>query len=230
MDPAVQMCPFSAYSKLRQEGPVYVDPKTGWFIVTDYELVRRLSADTDNLSSFTGILMCKNKSEVQEKIDNIYRAEGYMPVPALVVVDPPDHQFHRTFVDKAFTAGRVRQMENYLESIADEIIDRVIHKDVVEFKDELAVQVPLIVIADQLGLPRTDLPKLKFWTDSVMANQDQSNSEERQLELAHNICELHRYAAAKVEEYRRQPRECLLSDFANHSVDGRKLTMECRID
>src|SRR5690554_3936886 len=126
MDPEVQMCPFSAYEKVRREGQVYIDPKTGWFIVTDYDLVRKLSADTDNLSSFTGILMCKNKSEVQEKIDDIYRNEGYMPVPALVVVDPPHHQFHRTFVDKAFTAGRVKQMENYLESIVGEMIDRVI--------------------------------------------------------------------------------------------------------
>ena len=64
-------------------------------------------------------------------------------------------------------------------------------------------------------MPRSDLPKLKRWTDAVIANQDQSNSEARQLELAHTICELHRYAVAKVEEFRKQPAECLLSDFAN---------------
>jgi cytochrome P450 len=81
------------------------------------------------------------------------------------------------------------------------------------------------VIADQLGMPRSDLAKLKSWTDSVIANQDQSNSEERQIQLAKSICELHRYAAAKVEEYRKAPRECLLSDFANGTVDGRQLNM-----
>jgi cytochrome P450 len=169
--------------------------------------------------------MCKQKSEVQEKLDKIYTEEGFMPMPLLVVGDPPEHKFHRSFVDKAFTPARVKQMEEYLESVVDEMIDKFIDKPEVEFRAEFAVIVPQAVIADQLGMPRSDLPKLKFWTDSVIANQDQSNSEERQLELAHNICELHRYAVAKVQEYREHPRECMLSDFANVEVDGRRLSM-----
>lgn len=226
MDPQIQKCPFPAYNKVREAGPVYVDPATGWYFITDYELVRQLTADTENLSSFTGILMCKQKSEVQDKLDAIYREEGYMPIPLLVVADPPEHKFHRSFVDKAFTPARVKKMEDYLESVVDEMIDKFIDRGQAEFRSEFAGIVPQAVIADQLGMPREDLPKLKFWTDSVIANQDQSNSEARQLELAHNICQLHRYAAAKVEAFRKQPRECLLSDFANASVDGRQLTLQ----
>lgn len=225
MDPAVQLCPFPAYQAVREAGPVFVDPTTGWYIITDYELVKRLTADTTTLSSFTGILMCKQKSDIQDRIDRIYAEEGYPPVPVLVVSDPPDHRFHRSFVDKAFTGPRVKKMEDYLESVVDDMIDKFVDKPEVEFKAELAVIVPLAVIADQLGLPRADMGKMKFWTDCVIANQDQSNSEERQLSLARGICELHRYAAARVEEFRRQPAECLLSDFANGVVDGRQLSM-----
>src|SRR3546814_12699954 len=58
---------FPTYRKVREAGPVFIDPVTGWYFVTDYELVRKLTADTQNLSSFTGILMCKQKSEVQDK-------------------------------------------------------------------------------------------------------------------------------------------------------------------
>jgi cytochrome P450 len=226
MDPDIQKCPFPTYHKVREQGPVFVDPATGWYVISDYDLVRQLTADTDNLSSFTGILMCKRKSEVQEKLDTIYREQGYMTVPALVVVDPPDHRFHRSFVDKAFTPARLKLMEDYIEGVVSGLIGDIIDKPEVEFRSEFAVTVPLTVIADQLGLPRADMDKMRFWTDSVIANQDQSNSDERQLELARNICELHRYAAAKVEEFRREPRECLLSDFANGVVDGRRLTME----
>lgn len=225
MDPEIQRCPFPAYRAVRAAGPVFVDTATGWYFITDYDLVRQLTLDTTKLSSFTGILMCKQKSEVQDKLDKIYSEEGFMPMPLLVVGDPPDHKFHRSFVDKAFTPARVKQMEDYLESVVDEMIDKFIDKKEVEFKSELAAIVPQVVIADQLGMSRADLPKLKFWTDSVIANQDQSNSEARQLQLAINICELHRYAAAKIEEFRRTPRECLLSDFANAKVDGRQLSM-----
>lgn len=225
MDPEVQRCPFPAYQEVRKLGPVYVDPVTGWYFVLDYELVRTLTANTADLSSFTGILMCKQKSEVQEKLDRIYGEEGFMPMPLLVVGDPPEHKFHRSFVDKAFTPARVKAMEDYLEGVVDEAIDRFIDRPEIEFRTALAAIVPQAVIADQLGMPRSDLPQLKRWTDAVIANQDQSNSEARQLELAHTICELHRYAVAKVQDYREHPRECLLSDFANASVDGRQLSM-----
>lgn len=226
MDPAIQKCPFAAYKAVREAGPVFVDPATGWYYITDYELVRTLTANTTDLSSFTGILMCKQKSEVQDKLDNIFQEEGYPQIPLLVVGDPPEHRFHRSFVDKAFTPARVKRMEDYLQSVVDEMIDKFIAKPEVEFRDELAAIVPQVVLVDQLGMPRDDLPKLERWTDAVIANQDQSNSEETQIRLAHIICELHRYATAKVEEYRRHASECLLSDIANASVDGRQLTMQ----
>jgi cytochrome P450 len=225
MDPEIQRCPFPAYRKVREAGPVYIDPATGWYFVTDYDLVRKLTGDTTNLSSFTGILMCKQKSEVQDKVDKIFAEEGYPQIPLLVVGDPPEHRFHRSFVDKAFTPARVKAMEDYLETVVDDIIGQFINRPEVEFRDEFAGIVPQVVLADQLGMPRADLPKLKRWTDAVIANQDQSNGEERQLELAHIICELHRYAAAMTEEFRRNPQPCLLSDIANASVDGRQLSM-----
>ena len=226
MDPEVQKCPFQTYKAVRAAGPVFVDPVTGWYFITNYDLVRQLTTDTSNLSSFTGILMCKQKSEVQDKLDNIYRAEGYMPMPLLVVGDPPEHKFHRSFVDKAFMPARVKKMEEYLEGVVDEMIDKFIDRGVAEFRADFAAIVPQAVLADQLGMPRSELPELKRWTDAVISNQDQSNSEARQLELAHIICELHRYAAAKVEQYRKQPQENLLSDIANASVDGRQLNMQ----
>jgi cytochrome P450 len=226
MDPEVQKCPFPAYRTVREAGPVFVDPATGWFVITDYNLVRTLTADTTNLSSFTGILMCKQKSAVQDKLDKIYAEEGYTPVPLLVVADPPEHKFHRSFVERAFTAARVKKLEAYLEGVVDEMIDQCVDLPEVEFRGSLAARIPQVVIGDLLGMPRSDLPKLKIWTDAVIANQDQSNSEERQVELAHVICELHRYAVAKVAEYRKSPAECLLSDFANTKVDGRELTSQ----
>jgi cytochrome P450 len=226
MDPEIQKCPFPAYRKVRDAGPVFVDPATGWYFVSDYELVRKLTADTSNLSSFTGILMCKQKSEVQDKVDRIFAEEGFPQIPLLVVGDPPEHKFHRSFVDKAFMPARVQQMEDHLEGIVDEMIDRFIDRPEIEFRSDFAGIVPQAVLTDLLGMPRSDLPRLKRWTDAVIANQDQSNGEERQLELAHIICELHQYAAAKAREYREHPKPCLLSDIANATVDGRQLSLQ----
>src|SRR3546814_17644970 len=76
MDPEIQKCPFPTYRQVREAGPVFIDPVTGWYFVTDYELVRKLTADTPNLSSCNGILMYKQQSEVQHKADRICAEEG----------------------------------------------------------------------------------------------------------------------------------------------------------
>lgn len=224
MDPEVQKCPFAAYAAVREQGPVYRDPATGWFHVTDYDLARELTADNVRLSNETGFLFAR-KSNRQDEIDRIWREEGFPLVPALVVTDPPVHAFHRSFIDRSFTPARVKAMETYLEGIADTMIDAFIGKPEVDFKNEFALMVPLAVIADQLGMPREDLEQLHWWSDRILEHLDPSITDDREVELTRIICELHRYAARKVEEYRARPRECLLSDFANASVDGRRLTM-----
>jgi cytochrome P450 len=225
MDPEVQRCPFAAYDEVRKQGPVYKDPVIGWYFVTDYELVRTLSADTASLSSFTGVLLCKTKSAHQDEIDKIWSEEGFLPAPVLVVSDPPDHSFYRSFIDKSFSHARVKRMEAYLEGIVDEIIDDHIDKGEMEFRSAVATNLTLSVIADQLGMPRSDRNQLLVWSEAVLAHQDQSISLEKEKELVRTICQLHRYTARKVEEYRRNPQECLLSDFANTVVEGRQMTM-----
>lgn len=227
MDPEVQKCPFRAYDAVRSTAPVYKDPAVGWYFVTDYDLVRTLTADAKNLSNDTGFLfnrVSQNPSH-QDTIDRIWREEGFPRVPALVVVDPPDHAFHRMFIERSFTPARVRQMETYLESIVDEMIDGFINDGEVDFKTRFATMVPLAVIADQLGMPRSDLDQLHYWSDSILEQLDVTISDEREIELTKTICELHRYTAEKVAEYRKNPRECLLSDFANVKVEGRQLSM-----
>ncbi|MGE0384478.1 MAG: cytochrome P450 [Gammaproteobacteria bacterium] len=225
LDPDVQLCPFPAYDAVRARTAAYRDPATGWFFVTDYELVRRLSADTANLSSFTGVLMCKTKSAHQDEIDRIWNEEGFLPTPVLVVSDPPDHAFYRSFVDKSFSPARVKAMESYLEGIVDQIVDEIAGRGEIEFRSAVATKLTLSVIADQLGMPLSDRHVLDEWSDAVMAHQDQSLEPEREKTLVHTICKLHQYAARKVEEYRREPRECLLSDFANAEIGGRRMTM-----
>ena len=224
-DTETQKCPFQAYDAARNTSPAYRDPVGGFFIVTDYEHVRAVAFDTATFSSETGLMFVKD-SIIKEKIDKIWRENGVMPVNTMVVKDDPEHQFHRSLVDKAFTPVRMRQMENYLESIVDDMIDAYINEPEVDFHNRMSVLVPLSVIADQLGVPRSNLAKFKFWSDTVMRECDQSNSPEAQIEITYDMCEFQRYVLAKAKEYQATPTECMLSDMVNADIDGRRLTME----
>jgi cytochrome P450 len=220
-DPNVQKCPFAAYHSVRSEGPVYIDPNSGFYVVTDYALVRKVAADTATFSSLTGLLLYKDDNK--ETLDAIWREKGVLPVPVLVISDPPDHTFYRSLVDKAFTPLRVRQMEDYLESIVEGMIDEIAGKGEAEFLGDFASQIPLRVIADQLGMPRDDLPLFKLWSDTVIAQGQHNNSVEEQVRITHILCDLQQYTLKKAAEYRAKPQECMLSDMANADVDGRKL-------
>ncbi|MBI1182035.1 MAG: cytochrome P450 [Alphaproteobacteria bacterium] len=224
-DPEVQRCPFAAYAEVRKAGPVYRDPRSGFYVVTGYEEIRKAAADPKTFSNVTGQLMVKN-APYQAKIDAIYREKGYMPVTALVAADPPVHTIHRALVDKVFTIGRVRQMEAYLEGVVDEMIDQVIDDGTVEFYFNLAVKIPNHVLSDQIGLPRERYADFKRWADAIVQENDPDNGEERQIALTHTICELQHFIVARAEEYRARPLDCILSDLVHAEVDGRRLAIE----
>jgi cytochrome P450 len=224
IDPETQRCPFAAYAKVRDEGPVYYDASCGYYLVNDYEEVRKWTADTVNLSNVTGLLLVKDMP-YQPAIDAIYEKEGFLPLNTLTVSDPPLHTFHRSLVDKAFSLKRVIQMEDFLQSIVDGMIDRFIDRGECEFYSEFAVMVPINVMAHQLGFENEDAGTLKFWSETVIQEGDPNNGEARQKEITHIICQLQQFIARKAEEFEKQPGECLLSDLVHAEDNGRRMSM-----
>ena len=224
-DPEIQRCPFAAYQEVREQGPVYFDKSNGFYIVTGYDDIRKAAADTATFSSVTGQLLVKT-APYQAKIDAIYEAEGYLPVTALVVADPPEHTFHRSLVDKVFTVSSVRRMEEYLAGVVDEMVDQIIDRGEAEFYYDLAVKIPNHVLSDQIGLPRERFADFKRWADAIVQESDPNNGEERQVEITRTICELQQFLVARIEEYRATPRPCILNDLVQADVDGRRLSIQ----
>src|SRR3546814_2936425 len=73
--------------------------------------------------------MCFRPGSVPDEVMRIYNEEGFGDLPdTLVSNDPPSHTRYRKLVDRAFTAGRVRQMEDYMVVVVRELIDAFIEK------------------------------------------------------------------------------------------------------
>ena len=225
-DPAVQKCPFAAYRTVRAQAQVYRDPRSGMFVVLGHELVRKVANDAATFSNETGLLLVKD-SKIKDELDEIWRTEGVMPVPTMVVSDAPSHTFHRSLVDKAFTPVRVREMEAYLESIVDGMIDEFIDRGEVDFQSGMAIRVPLYVIADQLGVPRDQWPQFHRWASTVIAQGQHNNDAAEQVRITRTLCELQNYIVDRAAEYEAHPRNCILSDLVHaRADDGRKLSRE----
>lgn len=219
-DPEVLECPFDYYKALRSEAPVYEIPGTGMFIISKYEDIARALKNTDVFSNRFGD-MINAAQKPNPELEAIY-AEGIEVVDTLLTQDPPEHKRYRALVNKAFKASRVNQMEDYMTQIVTELIDAFIDRGECDFMREFCVQLPMMVIADQLGVPRENLEDFKRWSDAFASRLSMMASEEEEVENAKNIVAFQKYFLRKLEERRQQPEDDILTDLINARIEGEK--------
>lgn len=239
-DPVVQEDPWDYYALLRREAPVYKDPHTGLFMVSSYELVTEVVKNWQNFSNRFGIAMggatqdgpfagAAVGEESEQAVRNGALERPLMPVDTMLTADPPEQKRYRSLVDRAFRLKRVRSLEPRMRALCEELIDAFIDDGKVELRRSFAVPVPLTIIAEQLGVAGPDLPDFKRWSDGFVAQLGGMASEEEQQQSRELIFEFQRYMARIVTERRAEPRDDIISDMVNATLEGeRSLDMaEC---
>ncbi|MFN3230868.1 MAG: cytochrome P450 [Alphaproteobacteria bacterium] len=222
MAPETLECPFPAYKVLQDEAPVYQVPETNMFVVTQYDLVMEAVRNTQVFSS----AMSQNGSSTggimgYPEVIELFEKEGYPFASTLISADPPEHTRYRQLVNRAFTAGRVRKMQDYIQQIVDELIDGFVDKGEVEFMHDFAIMLPIYIIADQLGVPRSDAAKFKAWSDAAIPIGLDIGAE-AELERAKLVVEFQKYFVERIEEARKNPRDDIISDLVHAEVDGER--------
>ena len=213
LSPEVLACPHQYNERLRAEAPVHRCPHTGIFFVSDYNTVCAIARDHETFSNKFGQAM-RPMNEVDPEIAAI-QAQGYAPVDTMLTEDPPVHRRYRGLVNQAFTARRVATLEPDIRRICNELIDKILAKGECEFFAEFAEPVPLIVIAEQLGVPLSDYELFKTWSDAFVAQLSGMASKEQQLEAAKLIVQFQHYFAERLEERRANPQDDIISDIVH---------------
>ena len=218
LDPNVVETPFAFYRALREEAPVYRVPALGFFIVTRYDLLLEVIGDQARFSSRSGPAVAGNANPPAELIEIMKR--GYPPVDTLLSADPPEHTRYRSLCSRAFSGRAVARIEPYIRGVAEELVQNVKHAGEMNVPPQFGVPLPLTVIADQLGVPRSDMALFKKWSDDSVAPLGGMISPQRALECAQSIVDLQHYFARKIEERRAQARDDILSDLVDARLDG----------
>ena len=218
----VQECPFQIYRQLQDEAPVWQMPGTNVFVVTRYTDIRDIIRDPARFSSSFGALL--NAGSSNKEVEAIY-GQGYEMVETLLTQDPPRHRVYRNLVNKVFSNKRIEGMRDYIQSITDELIDAWIDDGEVDLMNRLCVPLPIYVIADQLGVPRAELPLIKKWSDASASRLGRLADAEQQIQNAKDIVEFQHYFADLIDRMRESPEDNIISDLANNTIDeGRLLT------
>jgi len=222
-DVEIQQCPYDAYKKLRDNAPVYQDPKTGFFIITRYEDVRHVLKDTENFKSSYGAAGQKAEGNINTEHVNkgkqLFKEKGWIPAPTLAGRDDPNHKEMRSIFDQAFRPGKIKELEPNVESLSYELIDAFLDDGYCDWVQQFSIPLPLKIIGIQMGIENDeDLWKIKKSTDAFFHRIGMMLSQEEELKTIEQEIEGQHYFQPIFEKLRECPNNTLLSELVNTEI------------
>jgi cytochrome P450 len=213
-DTDINRDPYDYYGLMHREAPVHFDERMGLWLITRHEDITKAALNWQVFSSH--IDMRRDVSAINPgEADELFRSEGWLVADVLSQVDPPRHTIFRKIVQTLFTGPVVRRMHDYLDAHVVELIETFEQRGHADFLNEFALLLPLDVIADQLGLPRTHGARLRRWADAFIASFDPTITAERKLELCRIILEFQHYFVAWRQKKTENPADDLVSMLAS---------------
>nr|MBA2532852.1 cytochrome P450 [Nocardioidaceae bacterium] len=137
--------------------------------------------------------------------------------------EPPVHTRLRRLVTWAFARGHVERMRPRVESLATELLDRL-PTGRVDVVAHYAEPLPVAVIADLLGVPPVDRPRLRDWSQAIVRMYEYERTEALENAAIAASQEFSEYVRDLVGERRRNPGEDLVSDLVAARDDGVSLS------
>ena len=204
--PEMRRDPYPAYQRLRRDAPVLHYPPTDAWMLFGYDAVKRALTDHEAFSS---------------------AVSAGTPARWLIFQDPPRHSQLRALVSRAFTSRAVASLEPRVEQLTAALLAPLLARGEMDLVGDLAVPLPLMVIAQMLGAPVDDWPEFRRWSDAILALSHSLAGDDGALdaELAYDDVtrEMERYLGALLRARRIAPADDLLTRLLQAEVDGERL-------
>jgi cytochrome P450 len=145
---------------------------------------------------------------------------------SMIEMDDPKHKRLRDIVNKAFTVRQVRQIEEYIDTAAREIINSIGPKGEVDFVTECSSRLPLKVICDMMGVPESQYDFVFNSSNTILGLGDPEyteNPEDPMPQLMGAAMGLTQLATELAESRLKEPTDDLMSALVNAEVDGERL-------
>jgi cholest-4-en-3-one 26-monooxygenase len=208
--------PHHWFAELRRRAPVFWHEEVdgpGFWAVTKYEDCVAVNRDYEHFSS------ARKATFLWEIDEDLLEQQRLM----MLNMDPPLHTRYRRLVNKGFTPRMVNQLEEKIHRTADAIIDTVIEKGECDFVTDISAELPLIVIADLLGVPQEDRHNMFDWSNRMIGQEDPEYQITPEI-AQQSAMELYAYAARLYADKRVNPHEDLMSVLTEVEVEGEKLS------
>lgn len=152
--------PYPLYDRLRAEGPVHRIGESGFYAVCDWATVNdAINRPEDFSSNLTATMMFTAEGTVVPFELDVLGG----PTQILAIADDPPHAAHRKILVPQLAAKRLRAMEAFISDTFDERWADGLRNGRIEWLGALANRLPMMVVANLIGVPREDVDQLIKW-------------------------------------------------------------------
>ncbi len=207
--------PHAFFDELRRDEPVYWHASEqyapGFWVCTKYADVIAIERDVKTFSSARGGALLDDQGDGTDLM--------------MLNQDPPQHTRLRNLVARGFTPKVIKAMEPHIREAAKVIVDRQIGNDeVIDFVPSFAAELPLVVIAELLGIPYEDRHKLFEWSNRLIGNSDPEYNAGEPEQAMDAAMELYMYAQSLADARRERPMDDIVTTLINSELDGERLS------
>ena len=205
--------PYPVYARLRDRSPVHYSRLSGALVISRYadvdSILRdhvRFSSDPDRRKSpRTGY-----KQPLEER--------------SMLFMDPPDHTRLRSLVNKAFTRPAINALEPRIRAIMSGLLDDIEDPSGFDLMEAVAIPLPVIVIAEMLGIPQQDRAQFRLWSDQrarllepMLTNSERKTADEASKQLSD-------YFLSIIKRRQGEPKDDIMSRLVHAEEQGDTLT------
>ena len=209
--------PHERYDVLRRAEPVHHDKVLNRVVLTRASdvaaLLKDRSLSNDSAKAAPGSLAAMVRGDGSEANE-----------PSMLQLDDPDHKRLRGLVTKAFNARAIDSMRPHIAEIAERLLDAAAEKGEFDLIADFASPLPIIVIAEMLGVDPADQADFRRWSQGTGQAFNPVKTPEIAAALKANNDALSAYFLRAVEDRRARGGDDLISAMVAAEADGDRLT------
>ena len=219
-DVLLQGIPVTEFAQLRKTAPVWWNEQQesifndgGYWVISRHEDIKTISKNSEQWST-------NAKGAVMRLPDGITSDQLDLTKALLINHDAPEHTRLRKIVSRLFTPRSVAALEEKLAVAARDIVREASQRDSGNFVDDVAMKLPLLAIADLIGVPEEDREKIFHWSNCIMNTDDPDFDADPTTANA----ELMGYAYTMAEQRRACPADDIVTRLVQADIDGEAIS------
>ena len=211
---------------MREAAATFYSADLDHWIVTRYADVRQVLRTA---ASFSAVNALEPLTQLCPRATEVLKEGGYAATPALTNLDPPGHARQRRLANIAFTPKRIAALEPFIRETAQRFCNERFRDGHADMIGDLAWALPALVLFRVLGLPESDLIRVKEgarYRGLVIFGQA---SEEEQIGAARELASFWQYAGGLVNARTESPGDDFISALVqarDEDGDGDALTRD----